>query len=134
MNAMQNQRISADVQRFPYCSLDGSGLKGAFTSYVPTWYRKHRSNGEQNPHTEVMKIHITVSTTAGDLEDDFPANEPLHALKRGVMGRLKLDPSTADQFVLTFNGTALDESQTLRMLNIPANAVLVLERKEVVKI
>jgi hypothetical protein len=50
------------------------------------------------------------------------------------MGRLKLDPSTADQFVLTFNGTALDESQTLRMLNIPANAVLVLERKEVVKI
>lgn len=81
-----------------------------------------------------MKIHITISTNAGDLEDDFPINQPLHALKREAMGRLKLDPSTADQFVLTLNGTPLDESQTLKGANVPENAVLVLERKEVVKI
>jgi len=37
-------------------------------------------------------------------------------------------------FVLTLNGTVLDDSQTLGAANIPANAVLVLERKEVVKI
>jgi TUG ubiquitin-like protein len=81
-----------------------------------------------------MKVKITISTTAGDLTDEFPANQPLHALKREVMAKLKLDPSTAEQFVLTLNGTALDESQTLGSLNVPANSVLVLERKEVVKI
>ena len=46
------------------------------------------------------RIRITISTTAGDLEDDFAINQPLHALKREVMGRLKLDPSQAGDFVL----------------------------------
>jgi hypothetical protein len=80
------------------------------------------------------KIHITFSTTAGDLEDEFPLNRPLHALKREVMGRLRLDPSQADQFVVTLDGNTLDETKKLGELGLQANAVLVIERREVVKI
>lgn len=80
------------------------------------------------------KIQITFSTTGGDLEDEFPLNQPLHALKREIMGRLKLDPSQADQFVVTLDGNTLDEAKKLGELGIPANAVLMLERREVVKI
>lgn len=84
--------------------------------------------------TNENKIQIIISTTAGDLEDDFPTNQPLHALKREVMGRLKLDPSQADDFVLVQDGEPLDESKTLGALGIEPGSVLTLERKEVVKI
>jgi WXG100 protein secretion system (Wss), protein YukD len=80
------------------------------------------------------RIRITFSTTAGDLEDDFPTNQPLKALKREVMARLKLDPSQADQFVVVSNGNPLGESKTLAELGIVAGTVLTIERKEVVKI
>ena len=80
------------------------------------------------------RIKVTFSTNAGDLVEEFPANQPLHALKREVMGRLKLDPSQADQFVVSFNGQLLDENKTLAELAIPSGAILVIERREVVKI
>lgn len=80
------------------------------------------------------RLHLTFSTTAGDLEEDFPVNQPLHALKREVMARLKLDPSQADQFVVTLNGNPLDETKNFADLNIPKEAVLVIERRDVVKI
>jgi hypothetical protein len=80
------------------------------------------------------KIHLTFSTTAGDLEDNYPLNQPLHALKREVMGRLKLDPSQADQFVVTLDGNPLDEGKTLADLNLQPNVILIIERREVVKI
>jgi len=80
------------------------------------------------------KVHVTFSTTAGDLEDDFPPNQPLHALKREVMARLKLDVSKADEFVVVLQGNPLDETKTLGELNIPDNAVLTIERRELIKI
>ena len=80
------------------------------------------------------KIRLTISTTAGDLEDTFPANMPLHAIQTSAMGKLKLDPSQADKFDLTLDGTPLDRSKTLSELGLRDGAVLVLERKEVVKI
>lgn len=79
-------------------------------------------------------IKLTFSTTAGDLEDQFSLNQSLHAVKREVMGRLKLDPSQADQFVVTLHGNPLEESKTLGALNIPEGSVLVIERRQVVKI
>ena len=82
----------------------------------------------------MSNIHLTITTTAGDLEDDFPINKPLHAIKKSVMGRLKLDPSQADKYVITFEGDILDESKKLGDLNLPENAVLALERKEAIKI
>jgi WXG100 protein secretion system (Wss), protein YukD len=80
------------------------------------------------------RIRITFSTTAGDLEEDFPVNQPLMALKREVMARLKLDPSQAEQFVVVLNGNPLDEAKTLGELGIAAGSVLTIERREVVKI
>ena len=80
------------------------------------------------------KIHLIFSTTAGDLEEEFPANQPLHALKREVMERLKLDPSKAGDFVVTLDGNILDKSKPIGELEIPAGSVLIIERREVVKI
>ena len=82
----------------------------------------------------MAKVHLIFSTTAGDLEDDFPANQPLHALKREVMGRLHLDPSQADQFMVTVEGNPLDESKTLAELGLQEGAILLIERREAVKI
>lgn len=79
-------------------------------------------------------IHLTFSTTAGDYEDDFPLNQPLNAVKRRVMAHLHLDPSKADEYVVTLNGNVLDDGKTLRELHIPENSILILERKDVVKI
>ena len=80
------------------------------------------------------RIRITFSTTAGDLTDEFSLNQPLQAIKREVMGRLHLDPSTAGDFQIVLDGNPLDESKTLGELNIPADSILILERPEVVKI
>lgn len=88
---------------------------------------------EQETRTD-HRILVTFSTTAGDLTDEFPVNQPLHALKREVMARLKLDPSQADQFVVTLDGNPLDESKSLGALGVAEKAVLVIERRDVVKI
>ena len=81
-----------------------------------------------------MKIHLIFSTTAGDLEDDFPTNQPLDAVKKRVMAKLGLDVSQEDDFIVTLDGNALDESKKLEELGIEDGAVLMIERKEVVKI
>jgi hypothetical protein len=80
------------------------------------------------------RIEVTFSTTAGDLTELFALNQPLHALKREVMARLKLDASQADHFVVTLAGNPLDESKSLGALGVAEKAVLVIERREVVKI
>jgi hypothetical protein len=80
------------------------------------------------------KIRLTFATTAGDYEHEFPANEPLGAVKREVMAHLRLDPSQADDFIVTLDGNVLDEHKTLRELGLTDGAVLTLERKGVVKI
>lgn len=80
------------------------------------------------------KVHLVFSTTAGDLEDDFPLNQPLQALKSEIMARLQLDPSQADQFIITLGGNPLDESKTLAELGLQDNSVLLIERREAVKI
>lgn len=80
------------------------------------------------------KIHLTFSTTAGDLEDDFNLHQPLHAVKTSVMARLGLDPSQAHDFVVTLGGQILDETLQLAQLSLADGAVLVIERKAVTKI
>jgi len=80
------------------------------------------------------KLHLTFSTTAGDFEDDFPANQPLHAAKRAVMDHLKLDPAKADDFVVTLGGNILDESKALGALGITDGSILIIERRDVTKI
>jgi len=80
------------------------------------------------------KLHLTISSANGDWEHDFSPNQPVHAVKTMAMAHLHMDPSQADQFILTYNGQPLDESKTLAELNIPDGAILILERKDVTKI
>lgn len=80
------------------------------------------------------KIHLTISSANGDWEDDFPKNQPIHALKTKAIAHFHMDPSQADQFILTYDGLTLDETQTLAELGIPDGAIIILERKDVTKI
>ena len=80
------------------------------------------------------KITLTFGTTAGDFTDDFATNQRLGAVKKVVMAKLKLDPSQAEQFVVTLDGEPLDESKTLAELGLTDNLTLTLERHDVVKI
>lgn len=82
----------------------------------------------------MAKLNLTFSTNAGDLTDDFPENQPLHAIKRVVMGKLKLDTSQADQFCLTDGGNQIDEDKPIGELGLQPGAVIVLERCEAIKI
>ena len=80
------------------------------------------------------KLHLTISGANGDWENDFPPNQPIHAVKTTAMAHLHMDPSQADQFILTYNGQELNESSTLADYNLPDGATLILERGEVTKI
>jgi carbon monoxide dehydrogenase subunit G len=80
-----------------------------------------------------MDQHITVtisSTSAGDLTEQVNTNMKIGPLKKSAMGKLKLDPSMAEKYVLVFNGKPLSEDSTLADLGIPNGAVLLLEPKQ----
>ena len=83
---------------------------------------------------EDRRIRLVISTNAGDLDEEFSVNQPLAAIKRQAMARLKLDPSQAEEFALVLDGQVLDEASTLNDLGIESGTVLTLERREVVKI
>ena len=80
------------------------------------------------------KIKLVFATTAGDLEDEFPLNQPLHAVKQRVMMELKLDPSQAKEFCVTFDGNPLDEQSKLADLGLQDCTILTIERCDVTKI
>ena len=81
-----------------------------------------------------VKVRLVFATTAGDLEESFPVDEHLHAVKRAVMERLGLDPTKADDFVVVDDGNVLDQGETLEQLGLADGTVLTIERCEVVKI
>ncbi|MFB3921973.1 MAG: hypothetical protein ACE145_09635 [Terriglobia bacterium] len=77
------------------------------------------------------QITVTISSTsAGDLTDQVNVNMKVGPLKKSAMGKLKLDPGMADNYVLVFNGVVLNEESTLGELGIPNDAVLLLEPKK----
>ena len=62
------------------------------------------------------------------LEDDFPDDKSLDALKRDLGTRLKLSPDEAGPYLLACDGKALDESKTLAEIEGPTNSVVILWR------
>lgn len=73
------------------------------------------------------KVTLTIVSSSGDIEDDFPSNQKVKALKTSVMGRLDIDPSKAKQYQLVYDGDPLPEDKTLTELGINDGAELVLE-------
>ena len=73
-------------------------------------------------------MKLTFNTSAGNVEDDFPTDQPLEALKRDVMVRLKLDPEQAGQYVVACEGKTLNEDQTLGELALPDDSLLIIWR------
>jgi hypothetical protein len=69
-------------------------------------------------------LNLTIESATGTIEHKYNANEPVKAVKISAMGQLHLDPSTAGNFVLLFNGVQLDENKTLEELKIPNGATL----------
>jgi hypothetical protein len=72
-------------------------------------------------------VVLVIVSSSGDIEDDFPANQKVQALKTSVMGRLEIDPSKAKQYQLVHDGDPLPENKTLAELGIDDGAELVLE-------
>jgi len=72
-------------------------------------------------------VDLVIVSSSGDLEDDFPANQKIKALKTSVMKRLEIDPSKAKQYQLVRDGDPLPENKTLTDLGIEDGAELVLE-------
>ncbi|MEW6105130.1 MAG: hypothetical protein AB1563_02040 [Bacillota bacterium] len=79
-----------------------------------------------NGHGNVVSLTIS-STVAGELTATFALAQPLAAVKKEALARLKLDPSKADAYVLLWNGTRLNESATVAEAGLPDGAVLLLE-------
>ena len=73
-------------------------------------------------------MNLTFNSSVGNIEDDFPTNQPLHSLKIDVMARLKLDPDQAGQYLLACDGKTLDETRTVAELELPENPMLILWR------
>lgn len=69
-------------------------------------------------------LNLTIESTAGKIDDKFNENQPVKAVKTAAMARLHMDPSTAGNFALLFNGTILDENKTLAELGIQDGATL----------
>ena len=73
-------------------------------------------------------MKLVFNSATGNLEDDFPIDRPLDALKRDVMARLKLSPEEAGQYIVACDGKTLDESKSLNELEVPENSMLILWR------
>jgi hypothetical protein len=93
-----------------------------------------KARPEKPDKPEDKKIELEFVTTAGDLKDSFPANQPLKTVKLQVMRRLGLDPSQADQFAVLRDGVELDENKKLSELGLTDGTVLFIERREVIKV
>lgn len=72
-------------------------------------------------------VDLIIVSSSGDVEDEFPANQKVEALKTSVMGRLEIDPSQAKQYQLVHDGDPLPENKTLNDLGITDGSELVLE-------
>lgn len=72
-------------------------------------------------------VDLVIVSSSGDLEDDFPVNQKIKALKTSVMGQLEIDSSKAKQYQLVHEGDPLPENKTLADLGIEDGAELVLE-------
>jgi hypothetical protein len=72
-------------------------------------------------------VDLVIVSSSGDIEDDFPLNQKVQALKTSVMGRLEIDPSKAKQYQLVHDGDPLPDNKTLAELGIDGGAELVLE-------
>jgi hypothetical protein len=73
------------------------------------------------------RITLTIVSSSGDLEDEFPVKQKIQALKTSVMGRLNIDPDESEEYQLVYDGDPLASGKTLEELDIPDGAELVLE-------
>jgi hypothetical protein len=73
-------------------------------------------------------MKMTFNTSAGNVEDDFPIDQPLSSVKLDVMGRAHLDADQAGQYIVAYDGQTLDESKTLADLGVTEGALLILWR------
>lgn len=72
-------------------------------------------------------VTLTIISSSGDLQDEFPENQKVSALKTSVMERLGIDASKAKQYQLVFDDDPLQGNKTLDELGIEDGAELVLE-------
>lgn len=71
------------------------------------------------------KIRLTIVSGSGDVEDEFALNMKVGALKKEVMGRLNIDPSTAEEYRLVHDGEPLPENKRLEDIDLPDESAVI---------
>ena len=87
--------------------------------------------GQVTRHNDGRKeyaMKMTFNTSAGNVEDDFPVDQPLSSVKVDVMSRAHLDPEQAGQYIVFYDGATLDESKTIADIGVAEGALLILWR------
>jgi hypothetical protein len=72
-------------------------------------------------------ISITIANVApkvGDVTEKVNVNQPVRQVKVSAMGRLGIQPSQADDYVLTFEGAPLPDENTIAETGVTDLATL----------
>jgi hypothetical protein len=71
------------------------------------------------------KISLTIVSGSGDVEDSFPADMTVGALKQKVMNQLNIDPSTAEEYRLVHDGDPLPANKHLEDVDLPDESAVI---------
>ena len=72
-------------------------------------------------------ITLTIESASGTLKDEkYNVNEPVKAVKISAMAKLHVDPATADNYRLVYEGNPLPEDQKIGDVGVPDGGTLVL--------
>ena len=70
------------------------------------------------------KVSLTVITLSGNFTDEFNVHQTLQHVIDKAFHELKIKPAANEQWVLTYNGTQLNATQTIGDAHLPNGAQL----------
>lgn len=70
-------------------------------------------------------IALTIVSGSGDIDDEFAADMTVGALKKEAMGRLNIDPSTAEEYRLVYDGEPLPANKRLEDVDLPDESAVI---------
>ena len=80
------------------------------------------------------KIQVVVSYVGkADFTDEFPATADIQSIKVRAMRQFDLDPASADQYVLQFNGGDIADHGKIGSLGVPPIRLELTLRQDVPK-
>jgi hypothetical protein len=100
----------------------------AYIAWNPQIRERKRKDMEPQIATRQEKfMTLTIESASGTLKDEkYNINEPVRAVKVSAMAKLHIDPATADNYKLVYQGNQLPDDQKIGQVGLPDGATLVL--------